>query len=408
VRPVLPAGQILRLRAHGAVSPGAAPAPPTPDWLCAAIGFDVAASAARGPRQRPTVRCLKQADDGTRQRIARRPVLIGIDQVGRHERAAADGSPGVLSQSRAALLIGDIGVRGIDFDVRALIHLCRVRYRTVDDGHHDHAGIAGWWVGETIADLEFNPPLRLRALRSGWSCDGRRGGHGGRGGGRRRVRAARITCRQQCQRGQAPNRGTPRIFQDPHRMLSIVPYPKRITVATLAAVFVAMCAACGSTTTGSAGPISPVSVDCGLQAPSPDGVGDVFAEIPGFTVTEICPADVDPAFASQEFDHLAAGLVSQNGNPMLRVIAGQRKSGDGDVFVHKYLENLSTKTRDGVGLPSDTEQLDGHVVTHFNIPLTAEGYAYADGPTVVIAYVAPGSPPATVDDALTEILGNLR
>ena len=45
-------------------------------------------------------------------------------------------------------------------------------------------------------------------------------------------------------------------------------------------------------------------------------------------------------------------------------------------------------------------------MTHFNIPLAADEYAYADGPTVVIAYVAPGSPPATVEDALTEILGN--
>ena len=88
---------------------------------------------------------------------------------------------------------------------------------------------------------------------------------------------------------------------------------------------------------------------------------------------------------------------------MLRVLAGQLTSGGGDAFVHKYLENLSTKTRDGVGLPSDTERLGGRTVTHFNVPLTSEGYAYANGPTVVIAYVAPGSPPATV----TEILGNL-
>jgi hypothetical protein len=39
--------------------------------------------------------------------------------------------------------------------------------------------------------------------------------------------------------------------------------------------------------------------------------------------------------------------------------------------------------------------------------LTAEGYAHADGPTIVIAYVAAGSPPATVEDALTEILANV-
>jgi hypothetical protein len=188
---------------------------------------------------------------------------------------------------------------------------------------------------------------------------------------------------------------------------SIVPDTARFKASALAAVLVAMCAACGSTPTEPAGPITAVSIDCGLQAPGPGSVDGVFAEIPGFTVSEICPREVDPSFASQEFDGLAAGLVSQNGYPILRVLAGQLKSGSGDAFVHEYLVNMSTKTRDGVGIPSEPEQVGGHVVAHFNIPLTAEGYAYANGPTVVIAYVVPGSPPATVEDALTEILGNL-
>jgi hypothetical protein len=186
-----------------------------------------------------------------------------------------------------------------------------------------------------------------------------------------------------------------------------VPDTPRIKAAALAAVVVAMCAACGSSTTESAHPITPVSVDCGLQAPSPSSVEGVFAETAGFTVSEICPADVDPTFDSQKFDGLAAGLVSQNGNPSLRVLAGQLKSGSGDAFVHKYLGNLSAQTREGVGVPSETEELGGHVVRHFNIPLATDGYVHADGPTAVIAYVAAGSPPATVEDALTEILGNL-
>jgi hypothetical protein len=71
------------------------------------------------------------------------------------------------------------------------------------------------------------------------------------------------------------------------------------------------------------------------------GVEGVFAEIAGVTVSEVCPADVDPTFASQEFDGLAAGLVSQ--------IAGQVKSGDGDAFIHTYLGNLSAQTRDSEG-----------------------------------------------------------
>jgi hypothetical protein len=123
----------------------------------------------------------------------------------------------------------------------------------------------------------------------------------------------------------------------------------------------------------------------------------------GFTVSEICPADVDPTFASQEFDGLAAGLVSQNGNPILRVLAGQLKSGSGDKFVYEHPGNLSAETREGVGVPNETEELGGHVVTHFNIPIATDGYVYADGPTVVIAYVAPGSQPATVEDAATDL-----
>jgi hypothetical protein len=172
-------------------------------------------------------------------------------------------------------------------------------------------------------------------------------------------------------------------------MLPIVPHATRIKAATLAAVLITTCAACGSTTSASAAPISP------------------FSELPGFTVTEVGPTDVDPAVASAQFDDLAAGIVSQNGVPMLRVLAGQVKSGNGDAFVHSYLETLSTQTGDGVGLPSETQRLGNDVVTHFNIPLTAEGYTYAAGPTVVIAYVAPGSPPATVEDGLTKILANL-
>jgi hypothetical protein len=200
---------------------------------------------------------------------------------------------------------------------------------------------------------------------------------------------------------------TTRIFQDPHRMLSAVPYPTRITVAVVATVLAAICAACTPTTTVSVGPIAPVSVDCGLQAPPPEGVDGVLAEIPGFTVTEICPADIDPAFASHEFNRLAAALVSQNGNPILRVLAGQVKNGSAEAFLHDYVANLSTLTREGVGVASEPEQIGGHAVMHLNIPLVTDGYTYVEGPTVVVAYVAAGSPPATVEAALTEILDNV-
>jgi len=188
-------------------------------------------------------------------------------------------------------------------------------------------------------------------------------------------------------------------------MLSIVPDTARIKAAALAAVLVAMCAACGSSTTESARPITPVSVDCGLQAPGPNDVDGVFTEIPGFTVTEICPSEIDPSLVIQEFG-LTAGIVSQNGNLILRVLAGQLKSGSGDAFVRKYLGDLADKTRDGVGVPSETEELGRHVVRHFNIPLATDGYVYADGLTVAIAYVTPGSR-RRPSNRLTEILDNL-
>ena len=185
-----------------------------------------------------------------------------------------------------------------------------------------------------------------------------------------------------------------------------VPVTTRIKAATLAALVAVMCAACGSTTE-SAAPIVPVSVDCGIQMPGPGGAAGLFAEIPGFTVSEICPADVDPSFATAEFDSLAAGLVSQNGNPILRVLAGHLKSGSGHDFILTYLGKLADQTRPGVGVPSEIDELGGHAVRHFNIPLVTDGYLYADGRRVVIAYVAAGAPPATVEDAITEILDNL-
>ena len=166
-------------------------------------------------------------------------------------------------------------------------------------------------------------------------------------------------------------------------MLPIVPHAMRIKAATLAVLVVAMCAGCGWATTGAAGVVSPVNT--------------TFTEIPGFTVTEICPADVDPAFAGREYDGLTAAVVSQNGDKILRVLAGQLNSGEGDALVGKYLGQL----------PGSTEQLGRHTVTHFNVPMTAEGYAYAAGRRVLIAYVEFGSPPATVEDALTSILDNL-
>jgi hypothetical protein len=173
-------------------------------------------------------------------------------------------------------------------------------------------------------------------------------------------------------------------------MLPIVPHHTRIKAAMLTIALAAMCVGCTSTVAMS----SPVD--------------DLLSEIPDFTVTEICPADVDASLAGQQFNHVSAGMISQNGDVILRVLAGQVNSDvSGSAFVHRYLQDLSNKTREGAGLPSNIELVGGHAVTHFNVPLTAEGYTYSEGQKVVIAYVAFGSPPATVDDALTKVLDNV-
>ena len=173
----------------------------------------------------------------------------------------------------------------------------------------------------------------------------------------------------------------------------------------LAAALAVTCAGCASATTESAGPITPVSVDC-PHVPRPGAVEGVLTDLEGFTVTEICAGEAFPEATSATFDSMAAGLVSQDGNQILRVLVGQLKSANGDGFIRTYISALADQAPEGVGVPSEDQQLGEYVLTHFNVPLTAEGYAYADGPAVVIAYVAPGSPPATVDDALTKILDN--
>lgn len=190
-------------------------------------------------------------------------------------------------------------------------------------------------------------------------------------------------------------------------MLSIVPYTLRIKAAAmLAAAFAVTSAGCASATTESAGPITPVSVDC-PNVPGPGAVEGVLTDLEGFTVTEICASEAFPVAASAQFDSVAAGLVSQDGNQILRVLVGQVKSGDADAFLSNYIGDLSEQQPEGGGVPSEKQELGEHLVTHFNVPLSAEGYAYTSGPTVVIAYVTSGSPPATVDDGLTKIIDKL-
>ena len=89
--------------------------------------------------------------------------------------------------------------------------------------------------------------------------------------------------------------------------------------------------------------------------------------------------------------------------PDAQSACGRTENRQRDAFVREYLENLSAKSRDGVGLPSHTEQLGGHAVTHFNIPLTFEWVRLCRRANGRRRLVAPGSPTATAEDALTEM-----
>ena len=133
--------------------------------------------------------------------------------------------------------------------------------------------------------------------------------------------------------------------------------------------------------------------------------------MPGFTVKQICPADVDPAFARPDvtdgFYADAAGEVSQSGKPVLKVLAAQLKSGNGDGYVHTFLSGL-TSDDPAKTVASETQVLGGHEVTYFNVPVGASGYTYAQGAIAVIAYTTPGAPVAVQRDAFSKVIANVR
>ncbi|MDT5128615.1 MAG: hypothetical protein QOH54_4259, partial [Mycobacterium sp.] len=104
-----------------------------------------------------------------------------------------------------------------------------------------------------------------------------------------------------------------------------------------------------------------------------------------------------------------AADVAQNGSPVLKAFAGQLKSGTGDDFVRGFLSDLSTTAAPNMTVASEPKEIGGRQVTYFKIPSAAEGYAYATGPTVVIAYdVAGASEGATAEEAFTKILDRLH
>ena len=107
-----------------------------------------------------------------------------------------------------------------------------------------------------------------------------------------------------------------------------------------------------------------------------------------------------------------AAEIGENGDPILRVLVGHINSGSGEEFVDKYLSELSAMGEQldppkvlASGPPQD---IGGYPVRHFHMFGSAEGYAYADGQTVVIAQQLAWGTTESVQDALVKILNNVQ
>ncbi|HMZ15600.1 MAG TPA: hypothetical protein PLS04_15810 [Mycobacterium sp.] len=139
------------------------------------------------------------------------------------------------------------------------------------------------------------------------------------------------------------------------------------------------------------------SADCMVAATDPSTIDGMFAAIPGFTVTPGCPAIGSP-FAGTDMTAASAAAIDRDGDSVLTVFAGQLAIGSGADFI----DNTFLAAVDGTA--ADTQTVGGYPVTYFNIPRLTDGYAYATGPTVVIAYDTAGR---QARDAVREVLPTL-
>jgi hypothetical protein len=197
----------------------------------------------------------------------------------------------------------------------------------------------------------------------------------------------------------------------------------RLRAAALATVFIAV-AGCGSTgvdaltitAPGSSTPSTTANPrpDCQVDAPAHSGIDNAFEPMGDFTVTPICPTDAlwTGPQVSAEFLELNAAEISENGNSILRVVAGQVNSGSGEAFVHKYLSELSAAGQEfdppKILASGPAQEIGEYPVTYFHIFVAAEGYAYAEGPMVVIAHFIGGpGETATAQAAFVKVLTNV-
>lgn len=160
---------------------------------------------------------------------------------------------------------------------------------------------------------------------------------------------------------------------------------------------VALCSGCGSTETAASSTPEPTPTAapyCNVGRPGPPTIQSAFSDhLPHhFLVREICASDVGAGLAVNDAvvglsDLVAAEVADTNSSPdlvALKALVGQVESDDASAFVDAFMSRIG-ETRD------DTVTLDGRTVRYFNTPL-GEGYAYAEGPAVVIGFVSPTPP----------------
>ena len=133
---------------------------------------------------------------------------------------------------------------------------------------------------------------------------------------------------------------------------------------------------------------------CNVGVPGPPTTQSAFTEhLPHhFLVKEICASDVGPSLGGEDAvaglsDLAAAEVTDSYSSPdrlVLKALVGQAESGDASPFVDAFLSRVGDTH-------NDTVTLDGRSVRYFNTP-GGDGYAYAEGPTVVLGYISPTAP----------------
>ena len=185
---------------------------------------------------------------------------------------------------------------------------------------------------------------------------------------------------------------------------------RRTSLLFAIAMTIGLCAGCGATETAptntssaqasassstvSEEPTPTAEPVCNAGTRGTPDIADVFSgQLPDyFLIKEICASDVGPGLAGADgvagLSDLAAAEVSDTyqspDEVVLKALVGKAESGNAGAFADAFLSRLG-ETR------NDTVTLDGHAVRYFNTP-GAEGYAYAEGATVVIGYITPTPP----------------